>query len=123
MERIGLALVDLFLRKLVVRDGVEPFHACRHIAIRNTLHFKFVHAGEIGDLLEAQRGVVYQPDGGGPGHDRFGHVIISLTRMRPLSANLSRRLKRLPFGGRVTVVGELGRYIVEKACQEKPECT
>jgi hypothetical protein len=34
---------------------------------------------------------------------------------------LSRRLKRLPWSGRVTVVGELDGYIVEKTGQEKPE--
>ncbi|MPL75526.1 hypothetical protein SDC9_21350 [bioreactor metagenome] len=68
VERVGLALVDFLLVELVVRDRVEALHAHRHVPVGDALHLELVHAAEIGDLLEAQRRVVHQPNGGCLGH-------------------------------------------------------
>jgi hypothetical protein len=74
VDRIGLGLVDLFLGQLVVHDRVETLHTGGHVAIRDALHFQLMQAAEIADLLEADRGVVDEPDRGGLCHDRFVHV-------------------------------------------------
>ena len=74
MQRIRLCCVNLFLRQLVVRQRIEPFHALCNIAVSDPLHFQLVHSDEIRNLLEADRRIVHQPDGCGLGHNRFCHA-------------------------------------------------
>ncbi|MNT79290.1 hypothetical protein D3C72_2186090 [compost metagenome] len=53
VARVLLGLVDLGLVELVRGDRIEALHADRHVAIRDALNLKLVHAAEIADLLEA----------------------------------------------------------------------
>ena len=109
------ALVDLDLIELAVTNGVEALHANGHVAIRDTLDFKLMHANEIGDLLEGQSGVVNQPNGSCTGHDRFVHRVHSRTQIFPAARKgLSRRT--------VSIVGEIGALILRETVQGKSEC-
>ena len=74
VHRILLGLVDFVLCQLVVGDRIEPFHTGGDISVGDALYFQLVHLGEIRDLLEAERGVIHQPDRCGLGHQGFCHV-------------------------------------------------
>ncbi len=111
VHRAGLGRVDLFLSQLVIGDRVKPFHASRHVAIGDALNFQLVQPDEICDLLEADRGVVDQPDGGCFRHNRFCHLVVSFKVTFPVACRDRRHL----FGVRVSVVGELERYIVRQS--------
>ena len=71
LQAIGgvlLGLGDLVAGELAGGDRVHALDAVRHVAVGDALHLEHVQAAEFGDLLEGERGVVDQPDGG-----RFGH--------------------------------------------------
>ena len=71
-----LALLDLDGVELVRGHGIEALDARRDVAIGDALHLELVHPAEIRDLLEAERGVVDQPDGGRLGHQRLVHGLL-----------------------------------------------
>ena len=68
--RIGLGAADLLGRDLAVGDRVVADDALCHLAIGDRLHLERVHAAEVGDLGEGERGLLDQPHGGGLGHQR-----------------------------------------------------
>ena len=70
MFGIVLRLVDLLARQLPGQDRVEALDPLRGVAVGDRLHFKRVQLAEIGDLVERQRGIVQQPDGGRLRHQR-----------------------------------------------------
>ena len=82
--RVVLRLVDVGLLKLVVGHGIESLDPYGHIAIGDALNLQLVHAGEVRDLLEADGGVVDQPDGGRLGVQQFRHVSL-LERTFPVA--------------------------------------
>src|SRR5665213_2969137 len=66
--RISLALADLITGKLASGYWIHALDALCHIAVSNALHFKFVQAAKIGNLLERKGGVFNQPNGSGFRH-------------------------------------------------------
>ena len=62
--RVRLALGDFFAGELPGRDGIAPDDALGALVIGDGLHLERVQLAEIGDLIEGQRGVLDQPDGG-----------------------------------------------------------
>jgi len=75
VQRVLLGLVDLTLGELVVGDRVKALDPDRDVAVGNALDFQLVHTHEIGDLLEGQRRIVHQPDGGCLGVQQFCHLV------------------------------------------------
>jgi hypothetical protein len=71
--RIALRLVELLARQLAVGDRIGAADIARHLAVGDAAHLQRVQAAEVGDLLEGERGVVDQPDGGRLGHQDIGH--------------------------------------------------
>ena len=65
-----LGLGDLLAGELAGGDRVHALDAVGDVAVGDALHFEHVQAAELGDLLEGERGVVDQPDGGRLGHQR-----------------------------------------------------
>jgi len=53
-------------------DRVEPLDGQRRFAIRDRLHLERVEFAELGDLVERQRGIIQQPNGGRFRHQRCG---------------------------------------------------
>ena len=84
---IFLGRLDFLGRQLVVGDRIKALHTGRHIAIRNALHFQLMQFTKIGDLLEADGGVINQPNGGCFCHDRFGHFHVSFDKSFPCREN------------------------------------
>ena len=122
MQRIGFGLVDIVLGQLVVGDRVEALDAGGDVAIRDALNFQLVHSGEIRDLLEGDGRVVHQPDGSGLRHDRFAHLVSPSEWVGPEYVFPGACRDRLHLVGvRVSVVGELGGYIVRENALWKSE--
>ena len=65
---IALAAHDVLGGDLFIGDRVVPIDALRDLAIGDRLDFQRVHATEISDLREGQRGFVNQPNCGSFGH-------------------------------------------------------
>ena len=61
------------MRDLHVGDRVIADDALGHLAIGDRLHLQRVHAAEIGDLREGQRGLLDQPHRGGLRHQGQAH--------------------------------------------------
>jgi hypothetical protein len=68
--RIAFGLGDFLARQLAGIDRVEALDALRRFAVRDRLHLKRVQLAELGDLVEGQRRVVDEPDGGRLGHQK-----------------------------------------------------
>ncbi|MGY3406330.1 hypothetical protein ACVWZV_002443 [Bradyrhizobium sp. GM5.1] len=68
--RVVLALLDFLAGQLAIGKGIHALDALGGVAIGDRAHLEGVHFGEIGDLIEGQRGIVEQPDGGRLGHQR-----------------------------------------------------
>ena len=68
--RVGLGLLDLFARELAGEDRVGALDPLRGIAVGDRLHLERMQHAEMRDLLEGQRRVFDQPDGGRLGHER-----------------------------------------------------
>src|SRR5690606_23992200 len=63
---------------------IHALDSLRRVAIGDRAHFQRVEFAELGDLVEGQRRVVHQPDGGRLRHEkRIGHGKISCVRPRP----------------------------------------
>ena len=77
-RRLGilLRLLDLLAGELAGRHRVLALDALGDILVGDAFHFQGMQAAEIGDLLEGQRGIVHQPDGGGLGHQGFRSTAI-----------------------------------------------
>ena len=74
MVRVGLGPGDLLARQLAGHDRVHALDALRGFAVGDRLHLERMQPAELRDLVEGQRGVVDQPDGGRLGHQqRIGH--------------------------------------------------
>ena len=75
MVRVGFsARGDLLARQLAGHDRVHALDALRRLAVGDRLHLERMQPAELRDLLEGERGVVDQPDGGRLGHQkRIGH--------------------------------------------------
>ncbi len=58
--------------ELAGRDRVHALDALRGIAVGDGLHLERVQLAEVGDLVERQRGVLDEPDGGRLRHQRRG---------------------------------------------------
>ena len=65
-------MLDLLARELAGQHRVEPLDPLRGVAVGDRLHFERVQLAEIGDLVERQRGVLDEPDGGRLRHQRRG---------------------------------------------------
>jgi hypothetical protein len=61
---------DLLARQLSGGDGIHALDAVRHVAIGDALHLENMQAAELRDLLEAEGGVIDEPDGRRLGHER-----------------------------------------------------
>ena len=70
MVGILLAGGDFLARQLAGRDRIIALDARRHFAVGDPFHFKRVQFAELRDLIEGQRGVFDQPDGGRLRHQR-----------------------------------------------------
>ncbi len=73
--RCRLGLGQFLAGQLTIGDRVGAADIARHFTIGNALDFEQVQATEIGDLVESERGVVNEPDGGRLGHQNVGHGI------------------------------------------------
>jgi len=74
VSRIGNGLLDLLAAKLPGLDRIEALDALRCVTVGDRLHLERVELAEFGDLIERERGVLDQPDGGGFRHQRrCGH--------------------------------------------------
>src|SRR6185437_7438351 len=78
--RVLLAALDLLEGELAIGDRVEPLHLHRDLAIGDRLDLERMKAAELADLVEGERGVLDQPDGGGFGHQRQRHRSSSIAR-------------------------------------------
>lgn len=61
MVRVAFSAGDLVSGKLSGRDRVEALDALRRFTVGDCLDFERMQFAERGDLIERQRGVVYQP--------------------------------------------------------------
>ena len=73
-----LAARDLLARELAGRDRVHALDALRHVAVGDAFHLQHMQAAQLGDLLERERGVLDQPNGGG-----FRHQELAITHRNP----------------------------------------
>ena len=92
---------------------LQQGRTARDVAVGDALHLEGVEAAELGDLVEGQRGVVDQPDGGRARHDRLVHRSAPLQispgpgkrlRAGPASSTMSgnqRRYTAIPGEGKV----------------------
>src|SRR5262249_32228938 len=72
--RISDGLLDLLAAELTGEHGIETLDALRGIAVGDRLHLERGKLAEVGDLIERERGVLDQPDGGCFRHQRrCGH--------------------------------------------------
>jgi len=118
---LAVALLDLDLVELVVGDRVETLDPGRHVTVGDALDFQLVQATEVGDLLEAEGGVVDQPDGGRLGHQGFCHH-----QSRPSSCKV-RMARHSPEGpataaGRASSISGNGAYISAPVPIGKRKC-
>jgi hypothetical protein len=72
----GFAFLDIFVGQDALRHRAFAHDAGGDVAVSDGLNLERVQAAEGRDLLEAERRVVDQPDGGGFWHQRFGHGIL-----------------------------------------------
>ena len=92
---ILLGLLQLLAAELAVADRVGAADVAGDLAVGDAGDLKRVQAAEIGHLLERQRAVVDQPDGGGLGHQDVGHGAWALSRAaRPGRAALALKRRR-----------------------------
>jgi hypothetical protein len=70
MVRVLLALLDFLAGQLSAGNRVGALDALGGVAVGDGADLQRVHLGEIGDLVEGQRGVVQQPDGSRLRHQR-----------------------------------------------------
>src|SRR6516165_11724712 len=61
---------NFFARQLAGADRVVPLDSGGDLAIGNAFHLERVKFAESGDLIEGQRSIFDEPDGGGFGHQR-----------------------------------------------------
>ena len=82
---VALRLLDLLAAELAGLDRIEPLDSLRGVAVGNRLHLERVQLAEIRDLVERQRGVLDQPNGGRFGHQGcwLGHGNSPLRSARP----------------------------------------
>jgi hypothetical protein len=73
---VGLRLVELFAGQLAIADRIGAADVARHFAVGDAAHFQRVQITEVGDLLEAQRRIVHEPDGRRLGHQDVGHAVL-----------------------------------------------
>jgi hypothetical protein len=106
-----LGSVELFAAELAVGDRVGAADVARHFAVGDAAHFQRVQAAEIGDLLEGQRGVVHEPDGG-----RLRHQDVSGHNVFPCGGNEGAR----PFGRAVKPIYRPFRVEMKRDCR-RPE--
>jgi hypothetical protein len=66
--RVLFALLDLVAGELAGRNRVHALDALGGVAVGDGADLERVHFGEIGHLIEGQRGIVDQPHGGRLGH-------------------------------------------------------
>jgi succinyl-CoA synthetase beta subunit len=69
---LAFALIDLLAAELAGLNRIEALDALRGIAVRDRLDLKRVQFAEVGHLIERQRGVLDQPNGGGFRHQGCG---------------------------------------------------
>ena len=69
----GISRRDLLAGELAVGHRVHADDSDGDFAIGNRLHLEGVHVAEVGNLLEAQSGVLDEPDGGRLRHQGMGH--------------------------------------------------
>ena len=69
--RVLLGAGDFLARKLSRGDRVQAADAVSHVAIGDALYFKHMEAAKIRNLLECQRGILDEPDGGRLWHQGF----------------------------------------------------
>ena len=76
---------DFLARELAGRDRIVALDAGGDLAVGDAFDLERVQFAELGDLIERQRSVLDQPDGGGLGHQRrFGHDgLLGLARRTP----------------------------------------
>ena len=69
---VGVLLAggDFLARELAGRDRIVALDAGRHFAVGDPFDLERVQFAELGDLIEGQRGVLDQPDGGRLRHQR-----------------------------------------------------
>ena len=72
IRRIGLAFLDLAMGQLARMDRIAPGVLRAGEVVRHCLDLEDVQAAEIGDLLEAERGIVDQPGSGRMRHQGSG---------------------------------------------------
>jgi ribonuclease T2 len=117
--RVGLATLDLDRVQLVVGHRVEALDPGGDIAIGNPLHLQLVHPAEIGDLFEAERGVVHQPDRGGLGHQRLVHLDHSFTILLKAGKTAATLIAVVSFSGKsagYTAVSARGKVKMRLLC-------
>ncbi len=70
-----LAALDFLAGELVGGDRVEALDALRDVSVGDAFDLQHMETAEGRDLLECERGIRDQPDGGRLGHQRlaFGH--------------------------------------------------
>src|SRR6185437_185573 len=117
--QLGVLLrrLDLLAGELARRHGVLALDTFRHVLVGDALHLQRMQAAEFGDLLEGQRGVVDQPDGGRLGHKWFVGHRFSLSRAR-LSAPSLRSNVQLSRKAALLAVGATSAQ-VEAGCARK----
>ena len=76
---------DFLARQLPGRNRIVALDAGRHLAVGDSLDLERVQFAELGDLVEAQRGVLDQPYRRSLGHQRgFAHLdmLLAIARAR-----------------------------------------
>ena len=68
MVGVLLGALDFLAGELAGGDRVHALDALRGVAVGNGADLQGMHLGEVGDLIERQRGIVDEPHG-----SRFGH--------------------------------------------------
>jgi hypothetical protein len=69
--RVGFGAGDLVAGELTGGDRVEPLDALCGFAVSDRLDLERVQLAELGDLVERQRRVIDQPDGGRLWHEQL----------------------------------------------------
>src|SRR5262249_52918915 len=82
---VGFGLGDLLAREEALRDRVDAPDALGHVLVGDALDFQGMQPGEIRDLVERERGVFDQPNGGRLRH-QDGHGIAPDMQKRPASS-------------------------------------
>ncbi len=88
--RIGFGVVDFFARQLTREDRIEALDSLGGIPVRNGFDLERVQFTELGDLIEGQRGILNEPNGGCLRHQRrLGHGQIPFVLRPPERAKPS----------------------------------